>query len=70
MSKEVRKAVAKGFNAVGDVIEIFADTYSINCKVEAAENVSDAEVKGTENMSLLEKAEAIENIFDKLKRKK
>lgn len=70
MAREVRKAFAKGVNALGDIIEIFADTYSINSKVEAAENLSESEIKGTENMSLLEKAVVIESIFDKLNKRK
>lgn len=69
MAKEVRKAFAKGVNAFGDVIEVFADTYAFNSKVEAVENLSDSSIKGTENMSLTEKAEVVENVFDKLKRK-
>jgi len=70
MAKEVRKAFAKGVNAFGDVIEVFADTYAFNSKVEAVENLSDSSIKGTENMSLTEKAEVVETVFDKLKRKK
>lgn len=69
MAKEVRKAFAKGVNAFGDVIEVFADTYAFNSKVEAVENLSDSSIKGTENMSLTEKAEVVETVFDKLKRK-
>lgn len=69
MAKEVRKAFAKGVNAFGDVIEVFADTYAFNSKVEAVENLSDSNIKGTENMSLTEKAEVVESVFDKLKRK-
>lgn len=69
MAKEVRKAFAKGVNAFGDVIEVFADTYAFNSKVEAVENLSDSSIKGTENMSLTEKAEVVESVFDKLKRK-
>lgn len=69
MARECRKAFAKGVNAVGSVVEIFADTYSINSKIESAENLSESDIKGTENMTLLEKAEVIENLFDKLKRK-
>jgi hypothetical protein len=69
MSRECRKAFAKGVNALGDVIEVFADTYSINSKVESAENLSESTIKGTENMTLLEKAEVVENVFSKLKRK-
>ena len=69
MAREVRKAFAKGVNAFGDVIEVFADTYSFNSKVEAVENLSDASIEGTQNMSLTEKAEVVNDVFDKLKRK-
>lgn len=69
MARELRKAFAKGVNAAGDIVEVFADTYAMNSKIEAVENLSDSEIKGTEDLSLLEKAEVVENIFNKLKRK-
>lgn len=70
MAREVRKAIAKGVNATGDIIECFAETYSINCKIETVENLSEADIKGTEEMSLEEKGQTVANIYDILKKKK
>lgn len=69
MAREIRKAYAKGVNAVGDIIEVFADTYAINSKIEVTENLSEADIQGTEGKTLVEKADIVEGIFSKLKRK-
>lgn len=70
MAREVRKAIAKGVNATGDIIECFAETYGINSKIETVENLSEADIKGTEGMSLEEKGQTVSNIYDILKKKK
>ena len=70
MARELRKATAKSINAVGDIIESFADSYGINTQIETIENLSEAEIKGTENMSLEEKGAAVANIFNSMKKRK
>lgn len=69
MARELRKATAKAVNAVGDIIESFADSYGINTQIEVIENLSEAEIKGTENMSLEEKGTMVSNLFNLMKRK-
>lgn len=70
MARELRKAFAKGVNAVGDIVEVFADTYGINSKIETVENLSEAEIKGTEDMTLEQKGQTVASIYDILKKKK
>lgn len=70
MARELRKAVAKSINAAGDIIEYFADSYGINTQIEVIENLSEADVKGAENMSLEEKGILVSNIFNLMKKKK
>ena len=69
MARELRKATAKTINAVGSIVEAFADSYGINTQIETVENLSEAEIKGTEGMSLEEKGQTISNIFNLMKRK-
>ena len=69
MARELRKATAKGINAVGSIVEAFADSYGINTQIETVENLSEADIKGTENLSLEEKGILVSNIFSLMKKK-
>ena len=69
MAREIKKAISKGINATGDVIEAFANAYTINTQIEVVENLSDSDIKGTDGLNLEQKATLINNIYNLMKRK-
>lgn len=69
MAREIHKAVAKGINAGGNIVEAFADAYIVNTQIEVVENLSDSNIKGTESMTLEQKAQVVNSIYNLMRKK-
>lgn len=66
MARELRKAFSSLISNTAKVVDTFANSYAANSKIEVAENLSEAEIKGTEDKSLQEKSQAVKEIWENL----
>lgn len=66
MARELRKAFSSLISNTAKVVDTFAQSYHANSKIEVAENLSEAEIKGTESANLKEKAETVKDVWESL----
>lgn len=66
MARELRKAFSSLISNTAKVVDTFANSYAANSKIEVAENLSEAEIKDTEDKSLKEKSQLVKEIWEDL----
>ena len=66
MARELRKAFSSLITNTAKVVDTFANSYSANCKIEIAENLSEAEIKDTQDKTLKEKSQLVKEIWEDL----
>lgn len=66
MARELRKAFSSLISNTAKVVDTFANSYAANSKIEISENLSEAEVKDTQDKSLKEKAETVKDVWESL----
>lgn len=66
MARELRKAFSSLISNTAKVVDTFAQSYSANSKIEVAENLSEAEIKDTQDKTLKEKSQLVKEIWEDL----
>lgn len=66
MARELRKAFGSLISNTAKVVDTFAQSYSANSKIEVAENLSEAEIKDTQDKTLKEKSQLVKEIWEDL----
>lgn len=66
MARELRKAFSSLISNTAKVVDTFAHSYTANSKIEVAENLSEAEIKDTQDKTLQEKSKLVKEIWEDL----
>ena len=66
MARELRKAFSSLISNTAKVVDTFANSYAANSKIEVAENLSEAEIKDTQDKTLKEKSKLVKEIWEDL----